>query len=205
MTGKEINMTSPARTVCPFTIAVDTREQLPFEFENILAAGKLVLVSTQQATLASGDYSIVGHEEAVAVERKTLADLYGTLTAGRDRFERELERLASYEFSAVVVEADWHQIVDGPLFVMRAKPASIVGTIHAWQQRFPKTHWLPAGSRPLAEQATYGVLRRYWIDRVEGRRSSVLAVAAFEYPMEARGPHERNTASAILSRENGST
>lgn len=163
-------MPTAVSTICPFTIAVDTREQLPFEFESIKAAGKPVIVSTERVTLTSGDYSIIGHEEAVAVERKTLADLYGTLTAGRDRFERELERLAGYEFSAVVVEADWHQIVDGPLFVMRANPASIVGTIHAWQQRYPKTHWLPAGSRLLAEQATYGVLRRYWTDRVEKPR-----------------------------------
>lgn len=105
-------------------------------------------------------------EDAVAVERKSFQDLYGTLTAGRDRFERELERLGEMWFSAVVVKASWDEIAKPPMFATKVSPASIVGTIHAWQQRYP-IRWITADNRRLPERATYDVLRRYWIDRVE--------------------------------------
>lgn len=155
--------------VCPFTVVIDTREQHPYTFQGITAAGRPVEVSTITAGLRSGDYSIQGHEDAVAVERKSLQDLYGTLTAGRSRFERELERLQDLAVSVVIVEASWHEIAD-PGFSTRTNPASVVGSVLAMQQRFPGTHWLPAGSRPMAEQATYGILRRYWLDNVEKPR-----------------------------------
>jgi ERCC4-type nuclease len=158
--------------VCPFVVVIDTREQHPYTFEGIIAAGRPVEVSTITAALKSGDYSIVGHEDHIAVERKSLQDLYGTLTAGRERFERELQRLAEMACSVVVVEASWHEIADPP-FPTKTNPASVVGSILAMQQRFPRTHWLPAGSRPMAEQATYGVLRRFWIDHVEKPRKTL--------------------------------
>jgi ERCC4-type nuclease len=169
-------MTAPSPAVCPFVVVVDSREQHPYTFEAITAAGRPVEVTTTTAGLKSGDYSIAGHEDAVAVERKSLQDLYGTLTAGRDRFERELERLGEMAYSAVIVEASWHEIA-GPAFPTRTNPASVVGSILALQQRFPRTHWLPAGSRPMAEQVCYGILRRYWIETVEKPRQLSAAVA----------------------------
>jgi ERCC4-type nuclease len=158
--------------VCPFTVVIDTREQHPYTFEDITAAGRPVEVTTITAGLKSGDYSIQGHESEVAVERKSLQDLYSTLTAGRERFERELQRLQDLAVSVVIVEASWHEIAD-PAFPTRANPASVTGSILAMQQRFPRTHWLPAGSRPMAEAATYGILRRYWIDNVEKPRKTL--------------------------------
>lgn len=163
-TTSSSGMTAPA--ACPFTIIVDTREQHPYTFEDITAGGRPVEVATVSAGLRSGDYSIQGHEDAVAVERKSLADLYSTLTAGRDRFERELERLGEMTYSVVIVEASWHEISDPP-FHTKVNPASITGSIFAMMQRYPRTHWLPAGSRPMAEAACYAVLRRYWLDAVE--------------------------------------
>ncbi len=69
-------------------ITVDSREQHPYDFQGITAAGRPVEVTTITAGLKSGDYSIAGYEDAVAVERKSLSDLYGTLTSGRDRFRK---------------------------------------------------------------------------------------------------------------------
>jgi DNA excision repair protein ERCC-4 len=68
----------------PFIIAVDSREQRPFTFD---------AWPTAPATLAAGDYSIVGLEEHVAIERKSLDDLAGCCGRDRDRFKRELHRL----------------------------------------------------------------------------------------------------------------
>lgn len=57
-------------------------------------------------------------ENQLAVERKSLDDLYDSVTWGRDRFEREIIRLdemgngeRTRHFSAVVIEATWPEIV----------------------------------------------------------------------------------------------
>ena len=46
-------------------IIIDSREQIPYEFEG-----------SQVGTLKSGDYSLDGFQDRVAVERKSKADLY---------------------------------------------------------------------------------------------------------------------------------
>jgi len=137
--------------VAPFTIAFDTREQLPFSFQNIRMDRKRAFVLTQKRTLLTGDYSIVGYEDRICVERKSLEDLYRTLGKDRERFMRELERMQTMECSAVVIEASWKQIAnpteDDPLFHSLVHPNSIVGTIVACAGQFPKTRWKAAGNR----------------------------------------------------------
>ena len=91
--------------VSPFTVVVDTREQVPFDFRSIPAretdGGGCVAVRTVVKGLATGDYSIEGWENRVVVERKSLTDLYGTLGRGRERFEREFDRLAEMGYPVV--------------------------------------------------------------------------------------------------------
>lgn len=75
-------------------IVVDTREQLPLNIKNI---------PTERGTLMSGDYSIKGLENRFAVERKSIQDLIGSLTQGRERFERELHRLRGFDFARLLI------------------------------------------------------------------------------------------------------
>lgn len=119
--------------------------------------------------MKSGDYSIDGHGENVAIERKSLEDLYSTLTHGRERFCRELERLAepSYRWSAVVVEASWYDVCRNPPFLSNVRPKSIYRSIIALMQQFPRTHWMLCDTRRLAEVTTYRALERYWTEQVE--------------------------------------
>jgi ERCC4-type nuclease len=104
------------------TIIVDTREQTPWVFSPS--------VITTRATLAFGDYSVLGLEGRVAIERKSVADLCGSLTAGRLRFFRELEKLADYEFAAVFVEGDLPALMRGE-YRSEASPQSIIGSCAA--------------------------------------------------------------------------
>ena len=67
------------------TILVDTREQRPWQFPHCFM--------TESATLATGDYSVKGLTDEVAIERKSLADLLACVGRERDRFEREVHRL----------------------------------------------------------------------------------------------------------------
>jgi len=76
----------PGLVVCPFTIICDSREQLPYEFSGMeWGAGETCVVPTVVRGLAQGDYSIQGLEDRIAIERKSLDDLYGSVTwAGTD-------------------------------------------------------------------------------------------------------------------------
>jgi ERCC4-type nuclease len=80
------------------TILTDTREQEPYSFDPQLAG-------SQRIALPAGDYSVVGLEGVVAVERKSLDDFVSTVIHSRERFYRELRKLAEYRAACVVVEA----------------------------------------------------------------------------------------------------
>jgi len=77
-------------------IIVDSREQKPFQFKD-----KIVIDSK----LEYGDYSVHPNNK-LAVERKSLVDLFGTLSGGRERFEKEIQRAKKMNgYIVVVVES----------------------------------------------------------------------------------------------------
>jgi hypothetical protein len=98
----------------------------------------------------------------VAIERKSLADLYSTLGQGRQRFARELERLNGYEFTAVVVEAEWSVVIGSPPAYSQLLPKTVYRSVIAWQVRYPKVHWWFVPGRDFAEVTTFRLLERYW-------------------------------------------
>lgn len=68
------------------TFIVDTREQLPYTFDGF----KNLIADTKNPALKTGDYSVTGFEDCIALERKTLADIVGSLMNGRERFLKEM-------------------------------------------------------------------------------------------------------------------
>lgn len=85
------------------TICVDSRESLPYNFN----------YPTEVVGLKVGDYSIVGLEDCIALERKTVNDLIGCLTTGRERFERELFKGKALSYFALVIEASLSDLANG--------------------------------------------------------------------------------------------
>lgn len=78
------------------TIVVDVRERYPWRFARQQA-------DTARRALAAGDYAVeLDGAVVAAVERKSLADLVATLTAGKLRYL--LADLAALPRAAVVVE-----------------------------------------------------------------------------------------------------
>lgn len=75
-------------------LIVDTREQTPLTFRHLEAT---------RGTLQSGDYSVAGLEEEFTVERKSVADLVGSVTRDRDRFSRELHRLRGFRWKYLLI------------------------------------------------------------------------------------------------------
>ena len=86
--------TSPSE---PVRVVVDTREQLPYQFDP-------AHVTTVRRALPAGDYSLEGYESAMAIERKSLEDFVASAISHRERFGRELRLLAEYDFACIVVE-----------------------------------------------------------------------------------------------------
>lgn len=169
----------------PFTIAIDTAEvAYPFMFEGYQwDADKKhddMLVRTVFKNLGRhpnswGDYSIIGHEKEVCVERKTVNDYISTVlgwnkeretaeTIRRERFESELGNL-SEACSCVVVEGDYLETL-GSCFDTPNKSATINAKIVdrstlAYMQDF-RVPIIFAGSREAAERVTLRWFVRWW-------------------------------------------
>ncbi len=101
---------------------IDTREQLPLDLSPL---------RTEPGTLATGDYSVKGLVDVVAIERKSLADLLGCVGQDRERFDREIHRLLAYPARAIVVEATWGDLEAGG-WRSKVTPAAAVGSCLGW-------------------------------------------------------------------------
>ncbi len=150
-----------------FRIVVDSREQAPWTFDS---APVYEGTSVETGTLATGDYSLRGMENAVAVERKSLPDLVACLGRERDRFARELARARGLESFAVVIEGSFTDLKQGQYRSM-LNPHSACQSICAFMARW-HIPFVFAGTRAAAEYATWSLLRQF----VEGKRHELRAV-----------------------------
>lgn len=147
-------------------IVVDSREQEPLPFTRL-----------QSVTLGlnSGDYSILGLEHVFAVERKSIADLVGTLTSGRDRFERELHRLRGYPFRRWLIVGDRDDVIQGN-YRSQALPRSILGGVSSLEVRYEiPVVWspTPAAAASLVECWAVWASRESW--KTKARTDSIFA------------------------------
>jgi len=133
-------------------ILVDTREQTPLRFS--------AAVSTQRATLPTGDYSLVGHTDSVAIERKSLPDLVQCVSRERERFLECCERLRGYQLRALVVEASFDDVL-AHAYRSQTLPQSVIGTTIALHVDFAlPTIW--AGNAENAARIVEKMLTRVW-------------------------------------------
>jgi len=147
------------------TIIEDTREQKGYSFANIEPKPKVI-----SKGLKSGDYSIQGMETEIAVERKSKADAFQSFGRNRKRFERELVRLSKMTFAAVVVEADWSEVLNNPPKRTRLNPKTLFVSRIAWEQRHGIHFWF-CFNREFAEKTTYRILERFYLDKTNGKKS----------------------------------
>jgi len=108
------------------TIIIDTREQTPLLFANL---------TTERATLATGDYSVKGFERAFSVERKSVEDLVQSVTRERDRFSRELQRMRAFDFRRLLIVGTLADLEEHR-YRSLAHPTAIIGSLFAFEARF---------------------------------------------------------------------
>lgn len=121
-------------------------------------------------TQLKGDYSIAGYETpglsgkpCVMTERKSLADAFNTFGKGRGRFVRKLEILNhTYTYAAVVIEAEWSEVLSNPPARSRLSPRSVIASVLSWQQKYPHVHWWFVPGRAMGEAVTLRILDRFW-------------------------------------------
>jgi len=145
-----------------FTIIIDSREQRPFTFQNIKPDPPETVIQG----LSTGDYSVIGLENNVCVERKSMADLFGSVGKGRARFEREMQRLSAFDYAAIVVESDIQKWFMNPPVRSKMNPKSVFRTVIAWSQRY-NVHIWPMWDRQAAEKITYLILKRFYDDLIK--------------------------------------
>jgi DNA excision repair protein ERCC-4 len=138
-------------------VQVDTREQTPFR-PFLWKKGSREFLEPKLVTLAEGDYTSPAVADFVRIERKSIADLYGTLfgsgtdalgasASQQERFRRELLRLRGYA---------------RPMLVIEGMPRDLVDYIIVRRRRVD-----PAGGVQLVESLSfdYGVPVRWCRDR----------------------------------------
>ncbi len=150
----------------PYTILIDQREKAPYRFGQLgdPDQASALQVRTQVTTLSTGDYTLAGLESQVAIERKSLADLFATLGRRREQFEAEHKRMAEMDFAAVIIEASWEQILFSPPPESQLRPETVLSTAIAWSQRYG-VHWWCVPSRRAGEVTTFRMLDRFWRER----------------------------------------
>ena len=124
----------------PRRIIVDSREQRPYDFEGF---------TTVRRALPAGDYSLEGLETRFAVERKSLDDWVQTVLRARGRFSRELTRLQSYDWAAVVIEGSIADILAGN-YRSDVAPEALLGITVSLMQAYTPVHIIFGGDRPHA-------------------------------------------------------
>ena len=132
-----------------FVVVVDTREQRPFRFPPD--------VQTASGTLATGDYSVQGFEEQIALERKSLPDLLACIVGkransnpnpdNRARFQRELRRLGAYQCRGVLIEANVDDLFTHDHHC-KVHPNAVIGSLSKWSLRYRVPFWWCGSAGP---------------------------------------------------------
>ena len=91
---------------------VDSREQRPLSFSHLEGVRKVETIG-----LAFGDYQAMTDSLGtlpITFERKSIGDLWGTMTSGYDRFKREMERAAAHKHKLIIlVEGTYSEVLAG--------------------------------------------------------------------------------------------
>jgi len=135
-------------------IVIDSREQCPLEFEEF---------ETVVTGLPCGDYGLQGYSDwqnpAWIIERKSLEDLVGSLSKGRPRFMREVEKLRQFQFAAIAIEAD-QAAVEAGAYRSAMAPEAVLQTLAAIEVRCG-LHILWCGHRAGAALSIERLARQY--------------------------------------------
>ena len=130
---------------------IDSREQVPFTFGPLLRPGIFTEGGTRIQGLSEGDYAceLDGEILSIRLERKSLGDFFSVAGWGRERLEREFERLRQYDYRALVIEASLDQVLRG--YDRSQIPGrKVAASLASWSVDFDLHVWLCENNRRAA-------------------------------------------------------
>ena len=112
-----------------FKIFTDNREQIPFKYPN-----------TVYGTLQYGDYTVEYDgklfNDKIIVERKGgISEIYSAAGSGRERWERELEKMKDVPVKLVLCEFSYMDLVNKQPYG-KLPSSAVYGSICSWQARY---------------------------------------------------------------------
>jgi len=143
-----------------FVIIIDSREQRPYTFRSIGPD----FPQTKTSGLKTGDYSLIGFENEICIERKTLADLFGSMGSGRKRFEKEIMRMSKMSYAGLVLESPLTNIFINPPPRSKMNPRAVFRSLISWSIKYNIAVW-PAWNREAGEKITYLLLKNFFIGK----------------------------------------
>jgi len=148
-------------------IKIDSREQTPLDFTVGGAVSRIDVIG-----LPVADYwgeLENGTEIPTIFERKTIPDLFGTLTNGMDRFKKEINKAIDNNLQLVIIiEGSITNVLSGVKY-SKAKGASIIKTLNTLFYK-------------------YGVVHTYCNDREEMKRIILESFEGFGRTFKKRNP-----------------
>ena len=141
------------------TFIIDSREQNPYSFTRAHRRD-VVFAGSRREGLSEGDYAVECGDEIlpVRIERKSISDLFGVVGKGRDRFERELDRL-SWMTSYLLIEATAEQVRHGYERSLVSGEAALGSVLH-WSIQYSIAP-IFAGNWMMGNRITQGLLEDY--------------------------------------------
>lgn len=170
--------------VMPFQILFDHRERAAgWRFAGLIGQSedkyRPIIVKTKEVHLLTADYVLAREDGSIIptyIERKSAEDFIGTITHGRENFEKEHQRMAEIVAAggscSVIIEGSYDHIMaelEGGQSMRRVSPATVRGTVAAQINDFG-IPWFFAGNRRLAEEAAFWIFRKAWERNVEAEK-----------------------------------
>lgn len=152
--GKQNQLTLPGN----MKIIIDTREQsrLNFKHKSITEVIVKGLNVGDYAALFSADF-----QPPIVFERKSINDLYGTLSQGYERFKKEIERAKEKNIQIIIiVEGNLSRVLQGCGYSQRT-PESIVYQIFTIWVRYGIQTIFCKDSEEMAEYISQFYIAHY--------------------------------------------
>lgn len=145
-------------------IIVDTREKQPWTFSQSESVGSVV-----SHKLDTGDYSLVGLEDKLCIERKqSVSELASNIT--QPRFRNVLQRMSAFPYKFLLLEFDYGQIDKYPMG--SNIPKSLMDKVHisgAFIMKFLSevqikygVHVVPCSNSQYAEHVAINIMKRVY-------------------------------------------
>jgi len=154
--GKFIHVPKPK-------VVIDSSEHMGYTFKRFTNW----FSGTIRRRLPTGDYTLVGLEGEIAVERKTLPDLVNSIIQERGNFIARCERLSNFKKKCIVIEGTLSSLKT-PYEESQAHPNAVLGSVIATQERWNIPIYF-LDNFLLAEEFVASMLSKYhaywWLEK----------------------------------------